>query len=942
MIGLRSIAASSLSVILAFVVIMPVSPVGPALSGVAAASGPGFWGISETFSGVLTGTHGPVLFGDFNLSAQSPTESVVLDGWLFVMTKEGVTLSGDPVTGTVAKYTPSGPAERSNDWNISAEITRPVEDSAYITYNIENVSGRQGLTVYLTNSSGTALAGVELVTGHPANESIRVFNASDSSWTVVAGDLLPALTHDYSVFGAKPDGYVVSFSHANNSPEVQVLVRNSGSGVVYLGNLTIPTIEGANEPSLRFDVYVLDGLVATYFVASGWIIDNVMFRSLESRYPVIEPVYELVSEEAPLWLEVKDIDGNRVTDAGVSIEGQLASYDWTSGRYEISIDRQVDWDIGFNYTVTVDGVVVNDLVKVSTTPTNISRVSIPKWWNGWDWVSVLGRDDSYGPETAISMFQDFDHPKTAYVHSTFQGNSTELLATQSEIAMHYPHDYAFWGHKFWDEAVSSAGICHSTFEDKYWFASRWDDPRYVGKGDTYISNANPGNSASWEQMFAHYLSGTRLMGISSQFYLAGNSSLIGSYWMYAPLFTGIPSWASWDPHSRMDMMDMWRSVNTDHNETYQWLMAFNAANNGGVLRVYNHGIILNASLLHWIVGNKTNLSYENWKATDGEVASYIYGRWSTDIDLDPRSSSTRWMYNISRQDPTASGYWRVPVTVAVDITDQFVEDIEIDDSSWRLKMSDGTLQDLAGKRIMDVGYDIRGTTLYVSYFWNASSELKITVRQLTNPRILTKPDTRAIAYSEYSTNFSSTLADSGASSWVLSTDAPWLSIQWSDEGNCLISGFPTSEGTFTAELTVSDVDSTDAVNWTITVTRPKTIRGHVHDSGGNPLYASSVMVTVKAGSDIRAILYAITDEFGFYMVSFDQGDWNAGNTIEVSATNGPETAINSTDADNYPYQEINVRFAAEVPEFGDSVVFVLAVSSAIIAAFGFALRRKRR
>ncbi|MBU1914123.1 MAG: hypothetical protein KJ563_02885, partial [Candidatus Thermoplasmatota archaeon] len=934
MIGLRSIAAASLSVLLAFVVIMPVSPVGPALSGVVAASGPGFWGISETFSGVLTGTHGPVLFGDFNLSAQSSTESVVLDGWLFVMTREGMSLFGDAVTGTVATYTPSGPAERGNDWNISAEITRPVEDSAYLANHIENVSGRQGLTVYLTNSSGTALAGVELVTGHPDNESIRIFNASDSSWTVVARDMLPALTHDYPMYGAKPDRYVVSFAHANNSPEVQVLVRNSGSGVVYLGNLTIPTIEGANDPSLRFDIYVLDGRVAAYFVASGWIIDNVMFRSLESRYPVIEPVYEFVSEEAPLWLEIKDIDGNRVTDAAVSIEGEPGFYNWTSDRYEIGIDRQVDWDIGFNYTVTVDGVVVNDRAKVSTTPSNVSRVSIPKWWNGWDWVSVLGRDDSYGPDTAISMFQDFDHPKTAYIFSTFQGNSTELLATQSEIAMHYPHDFANWGQKFWDEAVTSAGICHSTFEDRYWFASRWDDPRYVGKGDTYISIANPGNSASWEQMFAHYLSGTRLMGISSQYYLAGNSSLIGSYWMYAPLFTGIPSWASWDPHSRMDMMDMWRSVNTDHSGTHQWLTAFNAANNGGVLRVYNHGIILNASLLYWIVDNKTNSSYENWKATDGEVASYIYGRLSTDIDLDSRSTSSVWMYDISRQDPTASGYWRVPVTVAVDITDELVEDIEIADSSWNLKMSTGTLQDLAGKRIMDVGYDIRGTTLYVSYFWNASSELKITVRHLTNPRILTEPDARAIAYSEYSTNFSSTLADSGSSSWILSTDAPWLSIQWSGDGNCLISGFPTSEGTFTAELTVSDENSTETVTWTITVTRPKTIRGHVQDSGGNPLYASNVIVVVKAGNHIRAVQYAITDKFGFYMVTFDQGDWNAGNTIEVSASNGSETATNSTDAHNYPHQEINVRLATEVPEFGHPIVFLLAVSSAMIAVFG--------
>jgi hypothetical protein len=938
----RRTAAASFAVILALVVIIPVSPVGPALSGVTAASGPGFWGISETFSGVPTGTNGPALFDDFSLSAQTHTDTVVLDGWLYVMTREGLNIFGDAVTGTVANYTPSGPADRGDDWNLSAEITRPVEDSAYVASGIENSSGTQGLMVYLTNRSGTVLAGVELVTGHPANESIKVFNASDSSWTMVAGDMLPALTHDYPMYGAKPDRYIVSFAHANNSAEVQVLVRNSGSGIVYLGNLTIPTVEGSNDPTLRFDIYVLDGRVAGYFVASGWIIDNVMFRSLESRYPIIEPVYEYVSENAPLWLDVKDIDGNQVTDADVSIDGVPGIYNWTSGRYEVGIDRPVDWDIGFNYTVTVDGVVVNDTVRVSTIPINVSKVSIPKWWNGWDWVSVVGRDDAYGPASAIMMFQGYDHPTTAYISLTFQGNSTELLATQSEIAIHYPHDYQYWGHKFWNESVISAEVGHATFEDAYWFASRWDDPRYVGKGDTYISICNPGDSGSWEQMFAEYLRGTRLMGLCSQYYLGGNSSLIGSYWMYSPLFTGVPSWASWDPHSRMDMMDMWRGVNTDHNENYQWLMAFNAANNGGVLRVYNHGMILNDTLLRWIVDNKTNSSYENWKATDGEVASYIYGKWSTDIEMDPRSSQTMWMYNISRQDPTASGYWRVPVTVAVDITDELVEDIEINDASWDLKMSDGTLQSLSGSRIMDIGYDIRGTTLYVSYFWNDSSQLSIKVHHLSYPRILTMPGTQAIAYSDYSTSISATAADAGTTSWELSTDAPWLSILSSDDLNCIVGGYPTAEGIFTAELTVSDSNSSDSVNWTITVTRPKTITGHVLDSSGNPLASSIVMVTIKDGSDIRAVQYPTTSASGIYSVTFEQTVWSPGNTIEVSVTNGSETALNSTDADNYPNQEINLQLAAEIPEIGSPIMLVFAVASAMIAVFGYALSRKRR
>lgn len=279
-----------------------------------------------------------------------------------------------------------------------------------------DVAGTQGLLVNLTNSTGTVLAGVELVTGNPANESIKVFDASSSSWTVVANDMLPAFTHDYPMYGVKPDRYIVSFAHSNGSSEVQVLVRSSASGVVYLANLSIPTIEGANDPALSFDIYVQDGRVSTYFVASGWIIDNVIFRSLASRYPVIEPVYELVSEDAPLWLEVKDVDGNLVTDADVSIESQPGLYNSSSGKYEVSLDRQVDWDVGFNYTVILDGVVVNDSVKVSTTPTNVSRVSIPKWWNGWDWVSVLGRDDAYGPARPLSSMPNSTTPRRPTSH----------------------------------------------------------------------------------------------------------------------------------------------------------------------------------------------------------------------------------------------------------------------------------------------------------------------------------------------------------------------------------------------------------------------------------------------------------------------------------------------------------------------------------------------
>jgi hypothetical protein len=153
---------------------------------------------------------------------------------------------------------------------------------------------------------------------------------------------------------------------------------------------------------------------------------------------------------------------------------------------------------------------------------------------------------------------------------------------------------------------------------------------------------------------------------------------------------------------------------------------------------------------------------------------------------------------------------------------------------------------------------------------------------------------------------------------------------------------PTSQGTYHAELTVSDVNSSDSINWTITVTRPKTVTGQVLDSGGSPLEFSSVMVVVRAGADIRAVQYGITNESGVYSVTFNQDDWSPGDTLEVSAANGSETADNSTDADVYAGQVIDLRFAAPIPEIVSSIGLVLAVASAIIAVFGYALSRRRR
>jgi len=257
----------------------------------------------------------------------------------------------------------------------------------------------------------------------------------------------------------------------------------------------------------------------------------------------------------------------------------------------------------------------------------------------------------------------------------------------------------------------------------------------------YISMANPGSSASFQMMFAEYARGTRIDGASSNpvpgSKTAGNASLIGSWWIPQPGQWSVQEGNSWAPRDRMDMMDADRAIRTegDGKEFGQWPRFFYVAERHGLLRIYTHNKDLSASdssaaFLDWLDDDKTNYSLENWKATDGEAASYVYGRWSTDVHLDEgKSDATKTVLKISRQDPTKAGYWRVPVTISINVSGKNpVEDIEIVEGKRVLKASDGSLKDLDGKRIMDVGYDIRGDKLYVSYFWNASSILSVSFK----------------------------------------------------------------------------------------------------------------------------------------------------------------------------------------------------------------------
>jgi len=704
---------------------------------------PGVWGYVETLGDIPTGTHDPVnitlasgLLRLINASAQE--ESLVLDGSLYLLSRQSL------ANATVASYEPA-PVDDGLGWNLTVTMFPTRDESAF--KGLGRPISEIGVSVYLCSGNAT-IAGVFFDVGNSTlgHERVLLYDGIVENWSEFAEDIIPAYPNrraeqvdrpdlSESLYGFDPDGYTLSFGYSVGDDFVSVYLHHTSTG--YIARAKVPVSGPAmSDVQLRFVTTTDLQASGQYFQCGYWVVDDIGYRGLMSTWPVIGPQYEYIFKGGKAWVSVKDLDGRSIEGAAVRISGVPAVFDPESRRFEADTSLGVGWAERVNYTVDVGGCRVSDSMLVTVMPyLNGTKVSIPLWWNGWDWVTVFGRDDSTYATTAADTYWEFSHPTTSYIlNPAPTGSSEDILATQSEIGMHYPHDYSEWPTRFWDRAVSAAELGHAILENRYAFASRWDDSRYVGKGDTYISMATPGNSASWAQVYAHYARGTRILGFASNPYngAPGNASLMGSWWAstYRAEGTG---WAApgsqWYPFSPMDLMDAARGPNTDYElPEGEWNLTFWVAEHGGVRRVYNHGVISPSAavLLAWMCDPKTNFSFENWKATDGEVASYVYGRWSTDVQMDfGMSNSTVLTYFVSRRDPTADGYWRVPVTLAFNISGRILADITIAEGNRTLSLAGGSLQNLNGKRVMDVGYDIRAGTAYVSYFWNGSSVVSL-------------------------------------------------------------------------------------------------------------------------------------------------------------------------------------------------------------------------
>jgi len=727
-------------------------------------------GSRVTFASVPTGTTSSIT--DLNLTGNSATDVVVLDGELWIMFR-----ASDQAV--VAKYHPS---YSESSWNISFEAYAPKTGSSYVP---SMDPGKFGLQATIWSGS-LKVAGVELAVGNSSSEGIYALEGV--AWQIASHGIAPAWPGGNSSCGEKPDRYVVSFEWQEGT--ITAMVRHTVLGVLLVRTFAASGADALIRLSSDSVVHKTGTGGDIRSINGGWMVDDLTIRAPGSPYPVLPLLWAEAPQSGPVRVRLTDEDG-----VPLAVQMRIAGKDavQSGAYYEAYYPRNVDWCAGTTIDVIDGPVVFQDSVKITTTCTT-SGARVTQWWGGWDWASVLGTDDCSGFTTTKNIYRDYDHPLTAYVEYLY-GVSSDILASQSELAIHLPHDYLTWKSKTWGEALASATTSHSSMANTYSFSSRWDNPSYVGDGDTYISLANPGSAGTYEVMFAQYLKGTRIMGISSNNVdtTPGNSSLYGSWWSPTALWWTTDG-HSWQPSRPEDMMDAMRPWNTDGNFA-AWTLVQSVASQGGLLRVYNHRAIQSnaATVVHWIVDPKTNFSYENWKATDGEAASYIYASHTTSVSKN--SSAGPLAYDVHRMNPKTAGYWLVPVTVSIDLCGKPVSRVLVVEHTPSGDVSKA-LGALDGKRVMDVGYDVRNDTLYVSDFFNSSATIIVSTLGITitgptaNPTMTTSWHMVYLRGTASGSNevTSVTWCNSLGGSGMTYMNPQWggASVTWQSRGNVLL------------------------------------------------------------------------------------------------------------------------------------------------------------
>jgi hypothetical protein len=121
---------------------------------------------------------------------------------------------------------------------------------------------------------------------------------------------------------------------------------------------------------------------------------------------------------------------------------------------------------------------------------------------------------------------------------------------------------------------------------------------------------------------------------------------------------------------------------------------------------------------------------------------------------------------------------------------------------------------------------------------------------------------------------------------------------------------------------------------------PLIVDGTVTDEKGRPMEGVPVVVTAdNGGTPVSHTNY--TDANGLYSVTFGQGEWDVGYSIQSVATWGGEQVSDDLVASGDPVETIDLMFPFEIPQFGTLLGF-LAVAAVVGAVAVFLLPRRSK
>ena len=117
-----------------------------------------------------------------------------------------------------------------------------------------------------------------------------------------------------------------------------------------------------------------------------------------------------------------------------------------------------------------------------------------------------------------------------------------------------------------------------------------------------------------------------------------------------------------------------------------------------------------------------------------------------------------------------------------------------------------------------------------------------------------------------------------------------------------------------------------------------TVYGYVFDNGAQPLEGAGVVVEVQAGT--YPSLSTTTDSDGFYVVEFDLGDWQIGDTVRTTVTYSSYQEYDEAVTDEYGTVQIDITFAYAIPEFGS--FFGVVVATVLMGSVAVISMRRQR